>query len=263
MPGTVGTELRQARERAQLSLEDLSARTKIRTMLLAAMERDDFERLPPGLLTRGYLRAYAREVGLDSEAVVRHYVAEHEPEPPAPDTEREEAPEPEWEPAPPGAARWATLLPAIPLTLAAIFFLRMQRPAEVAPIEPLSIGTAGQQVAFAHATPASADGPAAIGQTGAALAAAPNDGGLRVEIHPTAVVWVEAAADGRQVLFELVEPGAKHTIEAETDITMRIGDAGAFAYSINGTPGRTLGAPGEVRVVRITPETVDSFVNPN
>ncbi|HXH07271.1 MAG TPA: helix-turn-helix transcriptional regulator, partial [Vicinamibacterales bacterium] len=69
--------LRQAREQAGLSLADLSARTKIRVSHLDAIERGAFDRLPGGIFTRGYLRAYAREVGLDPEAVVRDYLAEH------------------------------------------------------------------------------------------------------------------------------------------------------------------------------------------
>jgi len=49
--------------RVGLSLSEISARTKIRTALLEAIEREDFDRLPSGLLARGLLRAYARAPG--------------------------------------------------------------------------------------------------------------------------------------------------------------------------------------------------------
>lgn len=40
---------------------------------------------------------------------------------------------------------------------------------------------------------------------------------------------------------------------------MRVGDAAAFAYSINGVRGRTLGGPGEVRDIRITSDNYTGF----
>ena len=61
---TLGADLQHARELAGLSLDDLSARTKIRRHMLESIERNEFSSIPGGLLARGYLRAYAREVGL-------------------------------------------------------------------------------------------------------------------------------------------------------------------------------------------------------
>ena len=77
--GDIGRQLRQARQEAGLSLDQISARTKIKKSLLDAIEREDFEQLPPGFFRRGFLRAYAREVCLDAEAIVQEYVAEFEP----------------------------------------------------------------------------------------------------------------------------------------------------------------------------------------
>ncbi|MBI3047963.1 MAG: DUF4115 domain-containing protein [Acidobacteria bacterium] len=259
MTGTVGMELRQARERARLSLQDLSARTKIRATLLDAIEREAFERVPGGLLTRGYLRAYAREVGLDPEAIVRQYIAEFEPDRAAP--ERPPPQETEWEPQPGGRARWAFLIPAIPLALAAIFFLRVQRPAGPVAADPAApIGTTGQPVGAVEVEQEALEPPPTVEPPAATPAPPPIAEGLRLEIHPASVLWVEAAADGTPVLHELVEAGERRRIDAETEITMRIGDAAAFAYSINGLPGRTLGGSGEVRDIRITRDNYETFV---
>src|SRR6185503_750202 len=57
-------------------LDDLSAKTKIRKTLLEAIERDDYRAIPGGLLARGYLRAYAKEVGLSAEPVASRYQTE-------------------------------------------------------------------------------------------------------------------------------------------------------------------------------------------
>src|SRR5918994_4407744 len=78
--GPLVEQLRRARERAGLSIEDISSRTKIQIPLLEAIERGDFERVPGGLFVRGFLRAYAREVGLDPEMVVADYLDQYEPQ---------------------------------------------------------------------------------------------------------------------------------------------------------------------------------------
>lgn len=61
------SELRHVRERLGLSLPDIADRTKIRTSILGAIERNEIERLPPPIFTRAFVKAYAREVGLDPQ----------------------------------------------------------------------------------------------------------------------------------------------------------------------------------------------------
>src|SRR5204863_5914769 len=69
------TELRHARERLGLSLRDVADRTRIRVAILDAIENHDVDRLPPPIFTRGFVKAYAREVGLDPHAAVARYAA--------------------------------------------------------------------------------------------------------------------------------------------------------------------------------------------
>ena len=64
------SELRHARERLGLSLRDISDRTKIRSRSLGSIERNEIDRLPPPIFTRAFVKAYAREVGLDPHAFV-------------------------------------------------------------------------------------------------------------------------------------------------------------------------------------------------
>ena len=58
----VGTVLRVAREQRRLMLSDVSCRTNIPAHLLDAIERDAFDELPRGLITRGHVRAFAGAV---------------------------------------------------------------------------------------------------------------------------------------------------------------------------------------------------------
>ena len=73
--GEFGNKFRKAREKKELSLDDVSNVTKISTRMLQAIEEENFEQLPGGVFNRGFIRAYAKHLGLDSEEAVNDYLA--------------------------------------------------------------------------------------------------------------------------------------------------------------------------------------------
>jgi cytoskeleton protein RodZ len=70
-----GTFLRQAREQRGVSLQDLAVTTKISARVLEALERNDPSKLPGGIFSRSFVRAYAREVGVDPDVAVANFVS--------------------------------------------------------------------------------------------------------------------------------------------------------------------------------------------
>lgn len=64
-PISVGTILREARERLGLSVEDVVHRIKFAPRQIAALEADDFAQLPEIAFVRGFVRSYARLLQLD------------------------------------------------------------------------------------------------------------------------------------------------------------------------------------------------------
>lgn len=70
-----GHELAQGREHRGIDLADMAGRLNLPERQLDALERGDYQQLPPPAFVRGYLRAYAREVGLDGDAIVAAYDA--------------------------------------------------------------------------------------------------------------------------------------------------------------------------------------------
>ncbi len=66
----VGRQLSEARERQNLTLADISRTTKIPVHLLDAIERNDSDHLPQAFFTRAFVRAYAKEVGVDADALL-------------------------------------------------------------------------------------------------------------------------------------------------------------------------------------------------
>lgn len=68
-----GEHLRKERESRSVSLEEISAATRIRRVFLEAIESDDTDKLPAEVFVTGFLKAYASYVGLDKEEVVLQY----------------------------------------------------------------------------------------------------------------------------------------------------------------------------------------------
>jgi cytoskeletal protein RodZ len=71
-----GDKLREARERRGLSLRQIANATKISMITLEALERNDIARLPGGIFSRGVVRSYALEVGLDPESTIEEFMGQ-------------------------------------------------------------------------------------------------------------------------------------------------------------------------------------------
>lgn len=81
---TIGAELRRAREQAGLSLAEVAQRTKIRPGILTEIDEDAHDRLPALTYTLGFVKAYARTVGLDPATVAERYRQELQKADPVP-----------------------------------------------------------------------------------------------------------------------------------------------------------------------------------
>jgi hypothetical protein len=80
----LGSSLREARVRRELTLGDVAEETRIRSRYLQAMEDERFELLPGPVYAKGFLRAYADYLGLDSQLFVDEYNARFAEEEPLP-----------------------------------------------------------------------------------------------------------------------------------------------------------------------------------
>lgn len=70
-----GVRLKQARERAGFSLEDVAARLKVPARVVRSLEADDTAQLGAPIFVRGHLRSYARLLGIDIESDLDHAAA--------------------------------------------------------------------------------------------------------------------------------------------------------------------------------------------
>jgi cytoskeleton protein RodZ len=256
----VGATLRRARMRKGLTLEQLARATKISVPALDALENNDFDRLPATIYTRGFLRVYAREVGLDPEETVDDYLEQFEaPRFAAAAPVRELAQTVAQHPAPTDIAHATgrSVISTRPiLTLAAaiivvaigsyIILLRGNRNARVAE-------TANEAAPDVAAVP-SVPGP------DAAHAANVVGDSLRVELKATGPCWISATADGKAPLSALLQAGDTRIVEAKDELVLRVGDPATLSMMINGRPARSLGRPAEAVTVQINKENFGEFL---
>ena len=86
--GSFGARLKQEREKKGVTLDEVALATKIGTRMLRALEEERFNLLPGGIFNKGFVRAYARQLGLDENQAIADYLDAaglNAPPPPVPE----------------------------------------------------------------------------------------------------------------------------------------------------------------------------------
>ena len=65
--------MRQAREERGISISEVAEQTRISPMYLESIESDNYKPLPGGIFNKGFLKSYAKYVGLDEHEVLQEY----------------------------------------------------------------------------------------------------------------------------------------------------------------------------------------------
>jgi hypothetical protein len=261
--------LREARERKGVTLEHLANTTKICPKFLTALEAGAIEKLPPTFFTRGFVKAYAKEVGLHPVQTADRYLEQIAPDARAAEGE-DVAAIVETAVARTGVIGFekhhAPLLSASQGDRSGRLMLAAAAIGAMVYVGPLNwdgwtskVGAAGvAQSSPADALPAIAPAPPVeAAPTLADVAGGP----LQFEIKPQGECWFSAAADGNQIRSELLQAGDQRPFEVRDALVLRVGDPGACAFSINGRAGRSLGTPGAPVTVRITKDNFKEFLS--
>lgn len=81
MSSSLGEKLRQAREERGISISEVAEQTRISSLYLKSIEDDNYKPLPGGIFNKGFVKAYAKYVGLDEQEALGDYarlVAKHD-----------------------------------------------------------------------------------------------------------------------------------------------------------------------------------------
>jgi len=71
---SVGEFFRQVRETKGLTIDEVASKTRIRTDFVKALEDGNFAKLPDQVFARGFVRSYARSLGLNEEDAIHRFI---------------------------------------------------------------------------------------------------------------------------------------------------------------------------------------------
>jgi cytoskeleton protein RodZ len=290
-----GEKLRREREKRSITLDQISESTKIGTRMLQALEEDRFSQLPGGIFNKGFVRAYARHLGLDEDQTVADYLQASGDAPPVlPELPREESVrivevggDVSRRQLPWGVFAAILLLAAL---LLSIWSQRQKKnDSTAAPASPAAQQLPKDQSGQA----ATAPGPALSSASGSnpvtpspiqstvspatqiTSASAPErnlativpkapaevtalsaPGEFVVVIQAREESWTTITADGRTFYSGILSAGDQRVIPGRKEVIVKAGNAGGVDFQFNGKKLAPAGESGQVRTLTFGPAGV-------
>ena len=264
-----GAKLKQQREQRGVTLEEISLSTKIGSRFLRALEDDRFDQLPGGIFNKGFVRAYARSVGIDEEEAIAGYLEAAGEGPDKPDAA---APLPELraQAESGGAAElpWGALAIVLLIVALALVVWGFYSRQSATRNQPTTPATQRSSVPAPETAPAadsgslsktvtrgaaqqniSANVPAASDRkpTEKVSSASPQPINLQIKVREDS--WMSIAADGKQIMRGTLPAASQQSVHATREIVVKAGNAGAVDFEFNGTKLPVQGNNGEVKTL--------------
>jgi cytoskeleton protein RodZ len=279
-----GERMKREREMRGITLEEIADSTKIGSRSLRALEEEDFSQLPGGIFNKGFVRAYARYMGLDEDQAVADFLAaQNEAEQPQAILHPAEQPEAISNGT---SLAWLKAMVVV-LVIAALAVAGwhyrgklanltsgvipgrqvetapppMQMAKEEPPVadqessEEPALTLQGEAGAVENASLAGAD----IDRNAAAssLPADPrNRKKINVEIQVKQDTWVQITADGKLLSEGVLNAGTTRALKADRELTFKTGNAASVDLFFNGEALGPLGTDKQVRTLVFGPDGV-------
>lgn len=244
---TLGEELKRRREERDITLGDISESTRIGTRFLKAIEADNYSILPGGIFTRSFIRAFAKQVGMDEDEAIAIYNQQvgvqlsgpQSTESPAPLEDRPRRSEPLTYHSGPTRTNWSTVVIAagIVLFIVLIVFALVKQLNQssqssqqaVAPTAQPSPSVAEQPASAQEPTPAAEDQstPATTGEPFVVRIESVTDASENSSIQ----YWIDDAPKSTAILLK---PGDAHALPpAQSQVRLTIGNRLPLKLKIN------------------------------
>ncbi len=277
--GSFGERLRREREMRGITLNEIAESTKISRRHLESLEKEDFDSLPGGIFNKGFVRSYARYLGIDEEQAVADYSAASNEEPEPEDKfplEIHDRPDPKLNPKRSSLPLILALLAL--LAVLAIFWARnrirvLENPenavgpgagAVISPSRapaaspsppsetPLPSPPPAAAVPAAQIAPAVASPSASEPRPVATKPPAPEHSFL-VVVTAKEDSWISLTADGTTVFAKTLNAGERQTVRAGSRVVLITGNAGGVDITFNGKALGAIGNESQVRTLIFTP----------
>lgn len=247
----LGETFRTARESQGHSLSDVADRIHIRSVYLAAIEAEDWQAIGPAVYIRGFLRSYARFLGLDADAAVARFSGQ------AAGPAVILAPSPRGEPSrsglsrgdarKPGPSAWAVLGVAVAVALVLFvgyeyFEYRSARPGGAVPLAQASSAAPVQPGPTAPES-GSQGAPGTAPDIRAAAKNAGRPSGFAVRLKDSS--WLRVVVDGKVAMEGLYPAGTARSFSGRA-ATVRVGNAGGVDITVDGKDLGPMGGLGDV-----------------
>jgi cytoskeleton protein RodZ len=240
--GTFGERLKRERELREVSLKELITGTRIGARYLEALENEDWDHLPGGAFTRGFVKSIAHYLGLDEENFLADYdLARGEQAVPVPRPYENKIPRPPiWMPI---AALLGALLILGLLVAGGVYGWRLytaHRAAKhsstslSAPVSGANTSTRNGQVVPVSAGDSQVD----TAQSGAA------DVPLELSLSTSAATHVRIVGDGALLLDARIPAGKTRHFSAAQQFQVTADDSSAVLLELNGVAMPAIGKPG-------------------
>ncbi len=233
-----GQHLRRERELRNISLEEIAQVTRINKRYLLAIEEGHQENLPAIPFVKGFIAAYAKHIGLNSEEEITYY-DEVRSEP----LQESRTFTPPQAPAKPRNRVWLWVLPAALVLTAALLLWINRRVA--APPERVAV-----QEEAVQETPAPEVPPppvkSAPREPEETVSTRPGEG-VRLALSAAEKSWVYAVIDEKTVKDFFLQPGEKMEFTAQEVVNLTLGNSGGIMITFNGKDLGALGKHNEVK----------------
>ena len=239
-----GEELRRERLIREISLEEISQATKISVRLLRALEQSDLKRLPAPTFTRGFIRAYARHLGIDPEEKVNAYLSDLAEKPLDGPTAKKARPRSRFL-----RGRRATAGTIIGAVTAVLLLLGLIASPErrMKPVHERRVAPRAAPVAFKNVAASSEPTPVQVAPAPAAAVVSESAAnGITLTLEFEQDSWTRLDADGETVLQGLVRRGELRRFQARDGFRLTLGNAGGVRVSLDGRALDPLGRAGQV-----------------
>ena len=261
---SLGTRLMREREQRKLTLEDISRSTKIHIQFLVAIEHECFDQLPGGIISKGFIRAYARELAMDDQQAIADYLAATEAKQPMLDSQqRPEPPIRKYKKLNP-ATQVSWLVFAVALVTLAFGFVMLgyykralqNRNESSTKFSTQSTGEKREPAQF-RTWESAQSGINTRADSVAGNASVPTPppslGKFYVRIQAHEDAWLSINVDGKRIMYDTLIATAEKTVEGRNLIVIRAGNVGALDFSFNGQSLPKLGDHDEAKTLQFDP----------
>lgn len=237
---SIGQTLRDAREAQGMTLEDAAVRLRLMHRQIEAMETDDFVSLGQPVFARGFVRNYARLLGLAPDALLARM--EGAPAEPAAVSQAQPPRQHSWLTSPWLILLLLGLLVLVAVPVAMYLWLNSEGEDDPAAAVPPVAQTRSAIVASAPAVdPASSAPPAgvsaAVAEPAEAETPATPPAGSVLHLEFGEESWVEIRdAGGRLLHRQLNRPGSSADVQGRPPFDVLIGNAAQTRMTYNGRP---------------------------